>query len=136
MNIFKRQSTESACLVQPVESSGWELVYEYAEQRVPFDSWTPLTAKTIEYTQEEGRLAGVDASWWGSNVIVMGAQARLTLGMFLNPYVRFLPLACAAQKLVLVVPTSRIPALDESRSKIERFSDGRIMNLWLVSMCL
>ena len=92
------------------------------------DQWEPIAVKFYrrdDHTRE--RLPYADFPFLESRVLVMRDRAIGIASPLLAPYGEFLPLKARKAELSLFHSTWVIDALDEERSEIVRFDDGRIM---------
>lgn len=123
-------------IYEPAVTEGfeWALPADPADYEVfaSFDgtsrsaNWTPVPMTLL--TEDEGRtFEESDMPWLGGHALVLRERAVEVLGPMLLGEGELLPLACDDAELWVLNVLQVIDALDEDRSKIVRFSTGRIM---------
>jgi len=94
------------------------------------EQWRAPKVKVLA-TDDAGRLRKqADLPWVGSEALVLRPRAVRALGEVLLQYGELLPLDSGDEEpLVLFNILTVVDALDEARSDIVRFRDGRIMDI-------
>jgi len=89
-------------------------------------TWRPVEFNLVRHDGRR-KLVSVDAPWYVSSLLIFKPKVIHAIGDYLKDYGEFLPLICEDAKIVMYNPTRVIDALDEQKSTITRFDDGRIM---------
>ena len=115
-------------LCHPVDPDDFETITDQINGQPRQKTWTPIAMTLIH--EDEGRtLLPSDAPWLGSWALIFRPSAILALGALLREYGELLPLQCSEAKLSIFNPTQVVDALDEERSSVSRFDDGRLMRI-------
>jgi hypothetical protein len=92
-------------------------------------SWQPVAVELLRIDDEGVPRQPADLPWLGDHVLVLTSRAVRVLGEVLLPFGELLPLACADSELFVYNPLRVVDALDGERSKVVRFSRGRVMDI-------
>jgi hypothetical protein len=123
--IYKIVSDEKYELCHPSNQDDFERINLTINGTSCGDTWVPITMDLIR--EDEGKmLLESDSPWLGSHAPIFSPRAIKTLSNLLQRNGELLSLDCSAE-LYLFNCTLVLDALDEEKSKIIRFSDGRIM---------
>jgi hypothetical protein len=124
--IFQVQSVEDTVLCHPVNPDDFDRFAPLTVGQPQGAQWHPIAVRIIR--EDLGRqLHESDAPWSGMDVLILNSRAASHLKPILIDCGEFLPLICRDEDLVAFSATTVFSALDEQRSKLERFDDGRIM---------
>jgi uncharacterized protein DUF1629 len=92
-------------------------------------NWTPLPVYLAR--EDMGRkLTESDSPSGSIHFLVLRRRAVEALEPMLRAYGELLPLICEDADLLLYNPTHFRDALDEARSNVARFDDGRLVHVW------
>jgi len=126
-------------IYMPVRADGFELcrpVYhrdaESIERQINGKNrkptWQPIMVRLIQEEAGE-RFLPSDSPWLGAHALVFRPVALDALGPTLYRFGERLPLACAQDDLVVFNPTRVVDGLDENASVVQRYRDGRILEV-------
>ncbi len=90
------------------------------------DSWS---GKVLQFKYTRGLLPKGDTPSFDATILVFNAKAVEALADLLEPNGEILPITCEGEPLFLYNVTRLVDALDEENSELERFDDGRIMDI-------
>lgn len=92
------------------------------------DDWRPPRVELLR--ENEGvPLLHSDFPTLGLDAIVVRVKARDVIRDVIEGYAEFLPLECASADLWVVNVTNVVDGLDEARSRIARFTSGRVLRI-------
>lgn len=130
MKLFTLEPVEDSALVLPTNTDDANLFREL-DGRPHGAVWNPVEVEIHDTEIDENGgtvpLRQVDCPWMGSHVLVARDSAIALLRTVLQVYGELLPLSCATAEVAVFNPGQVIDALNEERSGIERFDDGRLM---------
>ena len=113
--------------VKCIDSRGEEPVLSFDGARLG-GRWDPLRVRIIR--EDEGmEFATSDFPWWGAHALVMRSHAVDVLRDMLDSCGEVLPLRNGDGQGLYVFNASAVDGLDEQRSCVLRFGDGRIMHI-------
>jgi hypothetical protein len=92
-------------------------------------TWTPIRMKVLRQDERGRRLKEADMPWMGEHVLILKPRAVSALQDLCLQAGELLPLACDDAELVAWNVTKIVDALDREKSKVLRFSGGRVMSI-------
>lgn len=93
------------------------------------DRWTPIQMKVLRQDERGRPWREADMPWMGNHLLILRPRAVSALRDLCLEAGELLPLACDDADLVAWNVTTVVDALDHERSKIARFTSGRIMSI-------
>ena len=123
--VYVPLGVERGELAHPVSPGGFEDVVLHVNGVKRSSNWQVPEFHLISRDEGVGLLP-VDMPWLGSHALLLKHRALDALEPFLSAHGELLPVPCSP-RLWLFNPTCIIDALDQSASKVERFSSGRLM---------
>lgn len=129
MPIYIPSSVEGFELCQPVNSDDFEKINSLVNGVERLSLWEPLPMKIVH--EDEGCvLVKSHSPWLGSHALIFRREVITALGELLGSYGELLPLSCNNDDLMMFNPVKVLDSsIDESRSSIVRFSNGRVMRI-------
>ncbi len=130
MTIYEPVPVEEAELCQPVDDADFDVLSKFLSGSGDGSPWSPVHVR-IEREDDGRTLEYSDAPTSGSSdILILRRKAAKLLEPILLQFGELLPLACAEADVVAFSPKYVLAdALDEERSSIIRFDDGRIMEI-------
>jgi hypothetical protein len=128
MIYYEPQPSDGYELCHPIEDEGFETINTLINGYKRLSSWKKIGMKLIH--EDAGKkLKPADSPWLGSHALIFKRKAIECVGYLLKEFGELLPLNSHEDKVYLYNPTILLDALDEARSSLLRFSDGRIMGI-------
>jgi hypothetical protein len=93
------------------------------------DRWTPVRMQLISQDAYGGAYQRADVPWMSAMSLFLRDDAIKTAGPILEQYGELLPVECDSAEVVAFNAGQVLDVLDEDRSEIDRFDDGRIMGI-------
>lgn len=126
MRHYQVRYAEKSAFCAPSKEGMAELFHEAENTTQPIADWNSPQVKIV---RADGgvRLNDVDVYYLVSGGLVANKRAVAALGPLLGKWGELLPLTCKSDSLALFHSLTFIDAVDEIRSDITRFDDGRIM---------
>lgn len=111
------------------DDADYERVHAIATHRSRNEGWAPPPMHLLERDDDGTSLATADLPWLAGVTLALSERALSKVGPLLEPDGEFLPVGGAATGCHLFNCTAWSDSLDQSRSELARFSDGRIMRI-------
>jgi hypothetical protein len=128
LSIFRPSVPEGFEWVLPRDHVDFETFRQFDGTRRT-QSWRPVAVELLRIDDDGLPLQPADLPWLGDHVLVLTSRAVRVLGEVLLPFGELLPLACADAELFVYNPLMVVDALDGERSRVVRFSSGRVMDI-------
>lgn len=131
MSLFTPTVVEGTQLFQSDFPDGMDFFIDQINGVSRAKTWVPQSIKIVFKGDKGGQRVKSDASFLNlcANAIVLRAEGAERIGSFLRQHGELLPLACKEDKLFVFNPTQIVDALDEKKSDIWRFGDGRLISV-------
>lgn len=113
--------------VFPVDDADWE-VFRSFDGSSQLELWSPVRVR-LGYSEAGMEYEPAPMPWMGSHVLVLKREAIDALGDYLGRWGELLPLECGDTELFVFNASRSVSALDEERSDVMRFGEGRIMKI-------
>lgn len=113
-------------LCQPIRSGEFRRIFAEVNGVPRSSTWQPVSMQLL-HEDDGASLVASDSPWLGSHALIFRATVLRQLGALLTEYGELLPLECSEADLWIYNPTRMVDALDEQRSSVTRFPDGRLM---------
>lgn len=110
----------------PIDQDDFELIASSINGESRLEKWNPLPMDLVQWDGGR-RLLRSDSPWLGDHALIFRAEVVVALRAVLAPAGEFLPLKCRNASIFVFNPLNSLPALDENRSSVIRFDDGRVM---------
>ena len=127
MRVYRLAVPEGFEWVFPLDESDWEVFRSFDGSSLSA-SWHPIRVR-LGYSDEGMEYRSAALPWMGRHVLVLKREALDALGPLLDRWGEILPLQCAAAELFVFNPSRFVSALDQERSEVVRFGEGRIMKI-------
>lgn len=118
-------------LCHPVMQADFERINVEINGTPRQSAWKPIPMRLVR--DDAGKkLVASDSPWLGPHALIFRPAAAEALRQDLTEYGELLPVSCADAGLgglLVYNPARLIDALDEARSSVLRFGDGRIMTI-------
>jgi hypothetical protein len=126
VRVYVPQPEEGFELCHPIIPADFENLVRLINGQPRADSWTPIPVEIIR--EDEGEpLKRAGSPWLGPHALILREDAAAAVSRPLARWGEFLPLRCSEAPLVVYNPTHVLDALDERKSDVRRFSNGRVM---------
>jgi hypothetical protein len=125
--IYRPCVSEGYEWVVPVGDDGVEVVRQLGEARA--EDWQPVRVRILRRLDDGTPLRAATLPWYGNHVMILTGEAVEAIGERLAEAGDLLRLDCDEAELWLLHVRRFVDCLDEDRSTIVRFQDGRIMRL-------
>lgn len=127
VRVYRPSVPEGFEWVFPLDEGDWE-VFRSFDGSSRSSSWCPVRVR-LGYSEEGVEYRSATLPWMGSHVLVLKQEALDLVGQALGRWGEFLPLECDQAELFVFNPLRFVSALDEERSDVMRFGEGRIMRI-------
>jgi len=127
VRVFRPAVPDGFEWVFPLDERDWEILRSF-DGSPRASTWTPIAVR-LGYSQEDTGYQPATMPWMGSHVLVFKQEALRLIGTDVGRWGELLPLECHQTDLVVFNPTQSVSALDQGRSSVVRFGDGRIVNI-------
>ncbi len=126
MTIYLPRPSKDFELCHPKDDAHFHLIAELINGNCRMKDWKPINVELIKH--DEGvYLKKSDSPWLGSHALIFKECVVESMRLFLENFGEFLPLENDECTLYLFNPFCMIDVLDQEKSKIQRFKDGRVM---------
>lgn len=123
--IYKIASSEKHELCHPVDENDFERINQLINGAPRKSQWNSPKMELIKEDEGDSLLTS-DSPWLGSHAPIFRPNAIDRIGHLLTRHGELLPLDCV-EKLFVFNCTSIVDALDEEKSKVIRFNNGKLM---------
>lgn len=128
MIVYTPFSLDGYELCHPVNEEDFETINILINGKPRQETWSPIDTRLV--SEDEGQeLIESDSPWLGSHALVFRPAVIDRIGDLLREYGELLDLRCREADIIVFNPTMILDALDEKRSSVLRFNDGRIMRI-------
>jgi hypothetical protein len=128
MKIYLPLGIEGYELCQPLRTSDFEAINILVNGERRSDGWKPIAMQLVQ--EERGRkYLPSDSPWLGAHALILSDPARVALEPLLRRHGEVLALGHDGPALFAFNPLQVVDALDQKRSSVIRFADGRIMRI-------
>jgi hypothetical protein len=130
MEFYIPNSRDGFQLIHPCDETDFDVFHSQLNGVPRLATWKPISVKLLKVeTHDDKLLEPTDSPSMVTSDLFFTAHAARKLGPILGSYGEFLPLECSDVELFAYNATNIIDALDEKRSDIWRYRDGRIMRI-------
>lgn len=125
MRIYRPWVPDGFEWVFPLQKSDWKALWSFDVAQLGV-SWQPVKVRLGSPREGEACRSAM-MPWMGGHVLVLREEATLLVGHALSQWGDLLPLECDQANLFVFRARHFVAGLDERRSEVTRFEDGRIM---------
>ena len=129
MKVYAQSPSDGFVFINTISDTDCKLLSTLLTGRSLNKHWIPFPVKFVTRGLNGRQLKASDAPGFTPGELALTEAARSVLGPYINECGEILPLKCESADFYLLNITNIIDALDESRSRIERYSSGRIMHI-------
>lgn len=128
MIVYTPVSSDGYELCHPINDDNFETINVLINGESRQGAWKPIETKII--CEDEGQqLIESDSPWLGPHALIFRPSVIKKIGDLLREHGELLDLRCREAEVVIFNPTKVLNALDETKSSVLRFKDGRIMRI-------
>ncbi len=129
VQVFLPGGIEDVELCMPLNPDDDQALIERIDGRRHTQPDVPIEVRLVKEDEKGRPLKQSDAPWYVRDSLIFRERAIDALGDILLQHGELLPLRCEEAELHIYNPWILPDALDEGRSEIVRFDDGRIMHI-------
>ena len=127
--IYRPTPPEDVEMCHPSNTEGFEIILTMLNGTPRQATWTPVEVHIVRENQGR-KLSTSDSPWCIAHTLVLRRRAIEALGPTLRAHGELLPLVCKDADVAAYNATHFLDTLDEAKSTVERFDDGRLMHVW------
>jgi hypothetical protein len=120
-------------MCHPLNSEGFDILGTMIDGTPRQVTWTPVEVRIVRENQGR-KLSTSDSPWCIANTLVLRHRAIEALGPMFTAHGELLPLVCKDADVAAYNATHFLDALDEAKSTVARFDDGRLMHVWTFAL--
>lgn len=122
--VYRVEAADHCQSCHPVVSEDTMIIGETLRGHALGGDWNPIEVRVVEYCDDR-LLAYSDLPWFRSDAWFVRSSALVDIGSLLVENGELLPVKCESADLVLFNSTHVVDVVDQDRSTILRFPDGR-----------
>ncbi len=127
VRVYRPAVPDGSEWVFPLDENDWETFRSF-DGSSRLASWRPVKVR-LGYSEEGVEYRPAVMPWMGGHVLVLKQEAVGAVGQALSRWGELLPLECDEAELFVFNALRFVSALDEDRSDLLRFGEGRIMKI-------